>query len=335
MEGTVQKLFDCGIAPSTSRVYRSAKNRYLSFCAQYQLSAIPLNENTLCLYIAFLHLQGVKHQSVKSYLSALRHLQIEEGGGDPFAPGKFSRLEYVLKGLKRSGPAVATCRRLPITPRIMLQLHSVWSQSTDRYVATMLWAACCLGFFGFLRSGEFTVDNERDFDANQSLTPGDVAVDNHDNPSVVSVFIKQSKNDPFREGVRIFLGRTGSVLCPVAAILGYLAVREGSSGPLFVFRDGKPLTRAKLVQYLRTALDRCGINSTQYSGHSFRIGAASAAAQAGIEDSVIQMLGRWHSSAYVRYIRTPREQLAALSARMASQTYRKEAGPGEPSTRHV
>ena len=189
MEETVQRLFDLGIAPSTSRVYRSAQNRYLRFCSQFHLSNLPLNEDTLSLYVAFLSLQGVKHQSVKSYLSALRHMQIEAGGGDPFGPGRFPRLEYILKGLKRNGPPVATSRRLPITPQIMLQLHAVWNQSRDRYDATMLWAACCLGFFGFLRSGEFTVSAESTFDVSRSLTLRDVAVDNHENPSVVSVLI--------------------------------------------------------------------------------------------------------------------------------------------------
>lgn len=36
--------------------------------------------------------------------------------------------------------------------------------------------------------------------------------------------------------------------------------------------------------------------------HSFRIGAATSAAKAGIEDSTIHMLGRWSSSAFLVYI---------------------------------
>ena len=47
---------------------------------------------------------------------------------------------------------------------------------------------------------------------------------------------------------------------------------------------------------------------------SFRIGAATAAAQAGVEDSVIQLLGRWSSAAFLAYIRTPREDLARYSS---------------------
>ena len=69
---------------------------------------------------------------------------------------------------------------------------------------------------------------------------------------------------------------------------------------------------------VRQALRQAGISPAGYSGHSFRIGAATAAVQAGLEDSVVKMLGRWESSAYQRYIRTPRETLAALSSRLVS-----------------
>ena len=68
----------------------------------------------------------------------------------------------------------------------------------------MLWAACCMGFFGFMRAGEFTVKSAQEVDLDTCLSPMDVAVDNHTNPSMVKVHLKQSKTDPFRHGVDIF-----------------------------------------------------------------------------------------------------------------------------------
>ena len=55
---------------------------------------------------------------------------------------------------------------------------------------------------------------------------GDVAVDDHSNPSLVRIHLGKSKTDQLGIGVDIHLGRTDEDLCPVAALLAYLAVRE-------------------------------------------------------------------------------------------------------------
>ncbi len=49
---------------------------------------------------------------------------------------------------------------------------------------------------------------------------------------------------------------------------------------------------------MRQAFRQARIPEGDYSGHSFRIGAATMAAHAGIEDSIIQVLGRWNSHAF-------------------------------------
>eukprot|EP00731_Ephydatia_muelleri_P020051 Em0012g876a len=67
----------------------------------------------------------------------------------------------------------------------------------------------------------------------------------------------------------------------------------------------------------KETLTKAGIDRSSYAGHSFRIGAATSAAAAGVEDSMIQTLGRWKSSAYLVYVRVPRERLAAISTRLA------------------
>jgi integrase len=116
----------------------------------------------------------------------------------------------------------------------------------------------------------------------------------------------------------LYVGRTGTVLGPVSALLAYLAKRLPSLGPLFVFQDGTPLSRERLVAHLRKALAEIGLDTANYSGHSFRIGAASTAARTGFNDSFIQTLGRWKSLAFTTYIRTLVEDLVAASAILAS-----------------
>ena len=176
----------------------------------------------------------------------------------------------------------------------------------------MLWAACCLAYFGFMRIGELTVPSDGAYDASAHLSWGDITVDDLACPSRMEVRIKASKTDPFRQGIS--LGKVASDLCPVSAMLAYLVVRGSHAGPLFKFSDGRSLTRQRLVTAVKEALDAAGVESGQYSGHSFRIGAAAAAR--GLEDSTVRTLGRWKSLAYLEYIRIPRVQLANYTARL-------------------
>ena len=52
------------------------------------------------------------------------------------------------------------------------------------------------------------------------------------------------------------------------------------------------LTRQRLVAEVRGALEKAGLDQSRYCGYSFRIGAVTTAAEHGIEDSVIKILGR-------------------------------------------
>ena len=72
-----------------------------------------------------------------------------------------------------------------------------------------------------------------------------------------------------------------------------------------------------LVRWLRSTLAKAGVDPTHFSGHSFRIGAASTAAAKGVAESTVQTLGRWASDSYKRYIRIPREELATISKTLA------------------
>ena len=65
-----------------------------------------------------------------------------------------SQLHYVLRGMCHLCPTRARQRQPSITIEILRLLFSRWS-SPVTYEGIMLWAACTLAFFGFLRSGEF------------------------------------------------------------------------------------------------------------------------------------------------------------------------------------
>ena len=81
----------------------------------------------------------------------------------------------------------------------------MWVGSTNTYNANLLWAACCLGFFGFLWVGEMTAPENGVFDPGAHLGFSDIAVDERESPTFIRVSIKQSKTNPFRRGVDLFL----------------------------------------------------------------------------------------------------------------------------------
>ncbi len=315
MGETVQLLLQNSIAKSTRRSYESAQKRFSSFCTSHNLPSFPVTQHTLCLYVAFLYEQDLAQSTIKCYLSSVRHLQISKGFPDPFS-SPFPQLQLLLRGIKVCrGLQGRNCptRKLPITPFILRQFKKLWLPHQHDYHYVMLWAVCCCCFFGFFRSGELTVPSFASYDVASHLGPQDISVDNATNPSLVQFNLKSSKTDPFRKGVQVVVGRTGNDLCPVVAILAYLSFRGTKPGALFCNHDSSPYTRGKFVKDIKSGLQQLGYNSSQYAGHSFRAGAATAATTAGLQDSLIKTLGRWESSAYQLYVRLPKKTLGSLS----------------------
>lgn len=306
--------------PATHKTYSVAEKRYLGFCKKFSIVPLPTSEATLCYFVACLGQQGLAHSSIRTYLSGIRQLQIAHGFKDP-AIDQMPRLHQILKGVKleRGKQGKPSRSRLPITPSILRKLKSIWlgGNMNHSFEAVMLWAASLTTFFSFCRSGEITVENENKFDPSIHLSLADVAVDDAYSPSVISLNIKCSKTDPSRIGYQVVLGSTRDDLCPVVALLAYLARRGEKPGALFQWRDGTPLSKSKFVEAVREALSMAHLPAEEYAGHSFRIGAATTAAMAGVEDSTIQTLGRWKSTSYLLYIRMDPRHLASLSSSLS------------------
>ena len=147
------------------------------------------------------------------------------------------QLHYVIRWFSQMQPENSHPRHLPITVDILGALFRVWSSVHPQYNTTMLWAACTLGFFGLLQSGEFT---SVPGGTHPPLSPSDVKVDSHQNLSYLAVAIRASKTDPFGRGCMLYIGRSQSRICPITAVLAYLSIRPPAPGPLFVCVDGTP-----------------------------------------------------------------------------------------------
>ena len=300
--------------------------KFTAFCSRYNVSdPFPVTEYLLCCFATFMANEGLVPQSIKSYLAAVRNMQLSLGLPDPREQSAFPVLKRVQTGISRArlGRQQPSRIRLPITGQVLRRVKAELEQSSHPE-RTVIWAVCCVAFFGFFRLGELLLPSQDAFNPRLHLAWGDVAVDDACNPRMVRCHLKQSKTDQLGRGVDVVLGKTGLDLCPVAAALGYIALRGDQLGPFFLTASKVPLSKS---DFIGTVLGRIGLPAEDYAGHSFRIGAATSAALAGVEDSTIQLLGRWRSAAFLRYIQTPHERLASISLTLASTPTPTPLGP--------
>ena len=138
-----ERLFRESLAPATRRTYCSVQGRYLTYCAEEHTRPLPTNEEILCRFVAWMFVHDLSHHTMRSYLSAVRHLQIMSGLEDTFV-SEMPRLQLVLKGARvkqsKSTPG-ARRTRLPITSALLLKIKDVLSRNGRNYNNIMLWAA--------------------------------------------------------------------------------------------------------------------------------------------------------------------------------------------------
>ena len=89
------------LADSSHRTYKSGENRFLHFCQMSGVSPLPVSEGVLCKFVSYLAGEGLKHRSIKPYLSGVRYLQIRCGYADPFHNSQLPCLDYTMKGVKQ------------------------------------------------------------------------------------------------------------------------------------------------------------------------------------------------------------------------------------------
>ena len=169
----------------------------------------------------------------------------------------------------------------------------------------MLWALFTVAFYGFFCASELI----------PSLCWSTITLSS----AQISITLLQSKTDPFCRGSTIYLFPTGSSTCPIRVMTAYtMHVDTSSNNP--VFRAGRfnPLTQKKLNRTLRNLLQQGGFNHINYSSHSFRIGAATTGAAAGLPPLLIKKLGRWHCDAYLTYLHCPDSVLSSVPQVLAS-----------------
>ena len=183
-----------GSATSSWRSYNSGIRHYITFCNQANKPSVPTSESTLLLFVSYLASRNLSYPTIKDlvYLAGVRSLYVVTGYDVTFHSHLTPCHHQVLKGIRKEKASTLPSRiHRPITRDIMLEIKGALLKSPHSYHNIMMWAACCLAFFGFLRSSEFTIPTQSSYDPEVHLSVKDVAVDNRTKLRMLKVKIKQ------------------------------------------------------------------------------------------------------------------------------------------------
>jgi integrase len=272
----------------------------------------------------------VKFGTVQSWLSGVKRcmvdLRVDTSAFDTpwFKAG--------LKGLKKVKGESPPRRALPLTLPLLVRLNRVvLREGGARFFKQLnLGAAFALGFACFLRCGEFTYG---DFDPVFHLQRRDVTLTG----KVPTLRIKYSKMDQTRKGRILPIPKSNIAgfkhVCPFHLLTRLFTLFPAPpDAPLFSFSRTRATFPAKdVIAEFRGSVTRAGVNGDAdgrvWSGHSFRRGAATWAADVGLTDNAIMQLGRWSLAStrggHQRYIDLTLPQRLRLAERLY---------PGSPVT---
>jgi hypothetical protein len=267
---------------------------------------------------------NLAYTTIRGYIDGVRHEIAVKTGTDVLkaqrAPELDLRYKMVMRAIRRqrSGPRLV---RTAVTLGMMRQL----TEHPDEWFATKSVSACtikaaqCTAFFALTRIGEITSAKSL-FDAARNMTRNDVKVhQDEQGRKFITVVIKNAKTAIWGEHQVIAVYETNDTLCPVKFVEQLLAEEKASNdAPMFMARNGDPLTRTAFVDITREVLKQYGHSTTSIMSHSFRKGGATRLALAGVPEYIIKAAGRWKSQAYFSYIEATTGIFAGITAAMIS-----------------
>ena len=190
-------------------MYKAGWHRYLTFCQKFALPCTPITQEKATLLAAFLGAEGLAFSTVDSYLAALCHCQLMANPSSLAPLFHTPFMKVLLRGIKRLQAEYGQrLTRLPIAVTVMHRIKTALARNPQSYHSVLVWAACCTGFFGFLRCSEFLVPDGTKFDPSLHLSIADLEFVRA--PEQDTFHIKTCKMDQFRSGATVALGSTSS-----------------------------------------------------------------------------------------------------------------------------
>jgi len=280
-------------------------------------SYLPASQTAILEWVGWLG--GMKRLQPKTIKSYITHLRVAHIDADlPSATCESPLLQRLIRGIKCFTGERERNPKLPITCDILRAILESATHSSELGKLNFE-ASTTLAFSAFLRCREFMIPASKEFDLAIHLTTDAIKfVPSFELPSHVVLTLPSSKTDPFRKGVDILIARAlGTCTCAVVALQSlFRHAHKPRGSALFMQDDGSPLSRSNFLSRIKLSLTNARFDASQFSGHSFRQGAASSAAAVRSNDYEIQQLGRWCSDSYKLYVDGSQARILLLSAHL-------------------
>ncbi|XP_053388436.1 uncharacterized protein LOC123544660 [Mercenaria mercenaria] len=296
---SVLDLLNQSLSKATRQSYKQAYKHYLQFASQFYPCEVvfPITVNRLAQYLANCYVQGLSYSTIRTRLSGLSYFHSIWSLTNPANNFVIRKLMYAIR-IKVTQPD----QRKPITIKLLqeliLALDSLCQSSYDKHLYKALYL---VSFFGLFRIGEVSITKTGK--GNVISNKNVCFYRKKQNITRVSITMNRYKHSKGQRAIVNLEKNSVKSLCPVVALERFLLRRPETSGPCFVLQDGRPLYSATVRSFLRKCISYIGLNSQEYTPHSFRIGGATHAYNLQVTPHQLQALGRWKSSAYKKYIR--------------------------------
>jgi site-specific recombinase XerD len=280
-------------ANNTVRAYKSDFNDFGLFCAQNGFKSLPSEPKIVSLYLTYLSTKDVKMSTLKRRLVSIGVVHKLKGH---YLDTKHPSIIENIMGIKRRKGSIQQGKK-PLLINNLKQIINVIDNDKNEEIKKLRDRSIILiGFSGGFRRNEIVSLDYEDLDF---VKEG------------LKIRIKRSKTDQFGEGlVKGLPYFDNSQYCPVISMCKWIEISKINSGPLFRrFSKGSKLSNNRLSDQtvallIKDYLEKAGIESRNFSGHSLRSGFATSAAESGAEErSIMAMTGHKSTEMVRRYIK--------------------------------
>ena len=282
------RLLESSWRGKTNSTYESLFKRWVSWCQERGRDLIRGPVADVLNFLANLFDQGYQYRSLNAYRSAISSVHEKVDG---IEVGKHPLVARMLKGAFNERPPRPKYESVWRVDQVLTMFREDGGSASLSLQDLTIKTAMLLALTRPCRGSDLA---ELDL-SNRSYVPEGVVFQ----PSHLS---KQSR--PSHHNISFFFPsfKEDKCLCPVEALRAYeerTASFRNNAGENRVFRSfiGKhgPVTSSTIARWIKSCLQKAGVDTTVFKAHSTRVAAATKAAMSGLTVDAIMKAADWSS----------------------------------------